>query len=107
MSAPASEMTADEMFESLTGFDEIGITKQFGKTITDLAKTDELQMVRALVFTDQRRAGLKDSEAFKAAQTFTLGEIDGYFTEDDEIDPEDPVTDSGKGEPSSELEPTS
>ena len=103
-----STSTADEMFESLTGYDEKAVTESFGATISALARNDELQMIRALVFVDKRREGAKARNALEAAQSLTIGEIHAYFAEEEaEPMPDDPVTDSGKGEPSPESEPTS
>lgn len=93
---PVCDLTADDMFESLNGFDELAITATFKHPITVLAKTDEMQFVRALVFIDQRRRDLKDREAYKAAQDLTMAALTAYFADDEEVDDEDPVTDQGK-----------
>ena len=91
-----SDLTADDMFESLNGFDELAITRHFGRPVTELAKTDEMQFVRALVFTDQRRRDLKDRDAYTAAQELSMGALTAYFADDVEPTPEDPETDQGK-----------
>jgi len=104
MTSP-SPMTGDEMFDSLTGFDEIAITKKFGKTISQLAQADELQFTRALIFIDYRRRGQKDDTAYEGAMTLPIDAADGrdavmtYFAKaQPEIMPESPVTDQGKGD---------
>lgn len=104
---PTCDLTADDMFDSLTGFDEIAVRQAFGGVnVYALSKTDPLQLARCLVFVDQRRRDLKDREAFKAAQGFTLAEVYDYFA-DDEVDPEDPDTDQGKDAAATETTPPS
>jgi hypothetical protein len=97
---PQTEVTADELFEDLSGFDEIAIKKAFGDDIAKLRK-EPFMFMRALVFIDQRRRlGLKHEAAHNAALTLTVRQLNDYFSDDepDEIDPEDPVTERGKGE---------
>lgn len=89
------DLTPEEMFESFTGFDEIAVAKAFDADVTALRKKP-LTFMRALVFVDQRRAGLNDQEAHHAALSLTLRQVDDYFTEDTEPMPEDPVTVEGK-----------
>jgi hypothetical protein len=50
-------MTAEEVFDSLTGFDEIAIAQQFRHTVADLAQNDVSMFARALVFVAKRRDG--------------------------------------------------
>jgi hypothetical protein len=45
-----TELTAEEVFDSLTGFDEIAIAQHFGRTVSDLAQSDASMFGRALVF---------------------------------------------------------
>jgi hypothetical protein len=93
-----STFTPDEMFESLTGFDEIAISKHFDADVSVL-RDRPFTFMRALVFIDQRRTGLSDPEAKEAALGLTLREVDDYFAEDqDEPNPEDPITPEGKGD---------
>lgn len=103
----STDMTADEMFESMTGYDEKAVTEAFGAPIATLARNDELQMVRALVFVDKRRQGVKGRHALEAAQALTIAEVDNYFAKDADPMPDDPTTDSGKGDSSPESEPES
>lgn len=105
--APHTDITADEMMESLTGFDEIFIRKHFERPIDVLGGADRLQFLRALIFTHYRREGEKEVSAYKAAQGLTLVEIKGYFAEDDELVPDDPVTDAGKDDETPESPPAS
>lgn len=93
-----TEITTEEMFESLTGFDEIAISNHFGGEVMDLSENKPMTFIRALVFVQERRNGSKDSDAKQKAMELTVKEITNYFTEDDEPMPEEPVTDSGKGD---------
>ncbi|MCA1984793.1 hypothetical protein [Nocardioides nematodiphilus] len=99
-----TELTADEFFNSLNGFDEIAIKKFFGVPINGLSGTkekegDPMQFLRALVFVNERRSGMNDHQAFEAAQTYSIQDInENYFAEPEiELDPDSPVTESGKG----------
>ncbi len=93
-------MTADEMFESLNGFDEIAIRQRFGVPIGSLAKeaeTEPFQFIRALAFVAERRAGKPDDEAFNAAMTLSGRDALAYFHDQPiELDPTDPDTAPGK-----------
>jgi len=73
------DQTAEEVFDSITGFDEIAISTHFGRTIQDLAETEPSMFGRALVFVVKRREGLEDAEARKAALTMTLKECNEDF----------------------------
>ena len=89
--------TVGEMLESLTGFEEIAISKQFDADIATLLATQATMAGRALVFIDQKRQGLSDSEAKKVSMEMTLKAVDGYFAEDEDAAvPEEPVTEAGK-----------
>lgn len=96
---PISDLTGDEMFESLTGFEEMAVKARFGVPINDLAKVDQLQLGRALVFADLKRQdrNLKDKDAHDAAQAMELGVVLDYFSDEpDEPFEDEPVTDAGK-----------
>lgn len=89
------KVTSEELFESLTGFDEIAISQQFGSTPTDLPGT---LLARALIFIAQRREGVSDSEAYQSAMSLPTGELTAIFTpEGDE--------ESGKESPAPEPQP--
>ena len=78
-----ANVTATELFESMTGYDEIAIGKAFGADPTELKGS---MLGRAMIFLLELRGGLADAEAFDAAMKVTAGELsDGYFLpEDDE-----------------------
>lgn len=69
--------TSEELFDSLTGFDELAIAQQFGAAPTDLLGT---MLGRALLFVAQRREGVSDAEAYKAAMELPTGELTAIFT---------------------------
>ena len=102
---PHTDISGGDMFLSLTGFDEIAVAKAFGTDIADLRETP-MRFLRALAFVHQRRCGLKDAEAYKAAMSMTIQEAGEYFADDEDeaadIDPDDPMSVEGKDdEPSS------
>lgn len=89
-----AELTAQETYDSLTGFEEIAIRKHFGMAVNEL---DKFTIGRALVFAHKRRDGLKDPEAYEAALAMTRSEVQEFFpAEADEPMPEDPETEQGK-----------
>ncbi|WP_395691799.1 hypothetical protein [Nocardioides sp.] len=91
-----SPMTAEEMAESLTGFDEIAIEKHFGIDIYTDSETKGVKALRALVFVDLRRGGKSDDQAKQAAMEMALRDANTYFADDEpELDPEHPETPSG------------
>jgi hypothetical protein len=90
------QQTAEEVLESLTGFDEMAIKQHFGSTVSDLAG-DQTMLGRGLVFVLKRRDGLNDDDARNAALGMPLKDITSYFADESE--------ESGKDEPSSELSP--
>lgn len=93
----STNITANEMVESLTGFEEIAIANQFGAEITELFEKRPMGAVRALVFVDMTRSGLTTPDAKRAALELTIKQVTGYFlAEEDEPMPDDPVTESGK-----------
>lgn len=100
------EMTADEFFESLNGFDEIAVAKAFGDKPIALSKSDPMWFARSLVFVAKRREQLSDPDAKKYAMESTVKEINAFFREDEETDPENPVTPGGKELLSADPSPT-
>lgn len=97
-SEPTSDQSAGATFDTLTKFDEIAIVKAFGEDLYTL-RNKPFDFLRCLAFTHQRRAGLAHDEAREAAFNLTIGQLGDYFADDpEEIDPEDPDTDEGKGD---------
>lgn len=93
-----TDQTASEVFDSLTGFDEMSITQHFGRPISELVD-DSSMFGRALVFVLKRRDGANDDDARNAALEMTLKAVSGYFAEESQ--------ESGKDENSSESQPMS
>lgn len=94
----ATTMTGEEMFESLTGFDEVAITQHFGAEVGNLAESKPTMFLRAMVFTHLRREGRTDKEAKAESMGLTLKACNDYFADDNEPNPEDPVTEVGEGD---------
>jgi hypothetical protein len=94
----AATMGANELTDTLNGYDELAISKAFGEDISQV-KARPLMFLRALAFVDFRRQGIKDGAAYKAAMELLSKDLADHFPDDpDELDPEDPVTESGKDE---------
>ena len=91
-----TDKTAEEVLDSLTGFDEMAIKQHFGAPISDLA-TDQSMLARALVFVLRRRDGNSDDDARNQVLAMSLKEILGFFSEES--------AESGKDEPSPEMKP--
>lgn len=72
--------TVLDSLKAMNGFDEVAVEQYFRSEITDLPNT---RMMRALVFTLNRRRGESDEDAFKAAMGLTLGDLEGYFADPD------------------------
>lgn len=96
----SEKLNGTEIFESLTGFEEIAIAQRFGRTVLDLAGNDQTMFGRSLVFASKRRDGANDEDAWQAAMSMPLKEINGLV-----VDVEDDEDAAGKGEaPAPELE---
>jgi hypothetical protein len=93
-----ADQTISEVMESLNGFEEIAISERFGASIGKLADVNETLFMRALVFTDMTRAGMTPGEARNAAMRMRLGEVKNWhLPDDDDVMPDDPDSESGKG----------
>lgn len=90
------QFTAEEVADSLTGFDEMAIKQHFGSTLTKLAE-DQSMLARALVFVLKRRDGANDDDARNDALGMALKEVMSHFA--------DESVESGKDESSSEPQP--
>jgi hypothetical protein len=93
----SAQITASEMLESLTGYDEIAIATHFGSEALELAEKKPTMLARAMAFVHMTREGQSTSEAKKAAMTLSIRAANEYFvTSEDEPMPEEPVTEEGK-----------
>jgi hypothetical protein len=100
-----SDKRGTELFESLTGFEEIAIAQRFGRTVLDLAGDDQTMFGRALIFAGQRREGATDEEAWQAAMSMPLKQVQELVVDVDDDAAETDAGDAGKGEPEPEPEP--
>jgi hypothetical protein len=91
-------MTGEEMFESLTGFEEVAVSQHFNAEVGNLAESKPTMFLRAMVFTHLVREGRTPKEAKAEVMGMTLKACNGYFAEDDEITPDEPVTLAGEGD---------
>lgn len=103
-----SGLTAEEVTESLTGWDEIAVAKHFdGFDLYMSGEAKPMLLLRALAFVHLRRAEAgTDAAAHKAAMDLTVADLYDYFEQDDEANPEDPDTDSGKDDSTPAVEPS-
>lgn len=90
-----SKLTAEEAFDTLTGFDEIAIAQHFGRNVGDLGVNDVSMFARALIFVFKRRDGATDDEARNAVLAMPLKECNAFFGEAN-------AEESGKDSPSEE-----
>jgi len=92
---PHAQITGEEMAESLTGFEELAISKHFGKDeFTELPGT---MAGRAMVFIALRREGKTDKDAYDECMAMTLKQCGTYFAEaEPDAMPEEPDSESGK-----------
>lgn len=86
-------MTAGELYESTTGYDDIAIERAFGGSLIDWAPNEDtgshghpMKLLRALIFVAERREGLKDPEAKHAALNMSVKDCQDYFAEEDDDD---------------------
>jgi hypothetical protein len=78
------KIVTEDLVNSLTGFDEVAITRAFGAPLDAL--TGSLTM-RALAFVADKRAGAKDVDAYRAVMGCPVADIADRFAVDiDEVD---------------------
>lgn len=66
-----------EFFNSLTGFDEIGIKREFGEPVTALQSSEPTTWLRSLAYIALKRRGEHDPK--QAALGMTLAELRDFF----------------------------
>lgn len=88
------KLTASEVVQSLTGFDEIAIEQKFGDDISVIGSKSVGKFGRALGFILLRRSGMKDAEALTRVQGMTRAEVDELFA--NESDADLPGSEAGK-----------
>lgn len=89
-------ITVDEYVDALTGYDEVEIPKRFGADYTSLDGTLGL---RALVWSSLRAKGISDDDAYDQVMKMKQSDVVFLIADDeDEVFPDEPTTESGKGE---------
>jgi hypothetical protein len=85
-------LDANQIAESLTGFDEIAIEQWFKAPFSTIAH-DQLKLLRSLYFIHLRRAeGATDKAAWRTSMEMPLSELKAQFLEEDDgADPDDDV----------------
>ncbi len=84
------DVSAGTLFLTLTGFDEIAISRAFGSPIEEL-RPRPFMFLRACAFVHQRRGGAKDAVAHKTVMDLSVQALGDYFPDDpDELDDDDP-----------------
>jgi hypothetical protein len=76
-----AKVTATEVFESLTGHDEVAVTEAFGASSERLQGT---MLARSLVFVLERRDGKPHNEAYEAAMAIPQKALLDYFVPEDD-----------------------
>lgn len=95
----SANISASEMLESLTGYDEVAISQHFGAEALELAEKKPTMLARAMAFVHMTREGSDTKAAKKAAMELSIREANDYFAESqDEPFPEEPVTAEGEGD---------
>ncbi len=104
-----TDLTQREVIESLTGYEELAIKEKFKATLGALFDEAISTAQRGLAFVLYTRQENGPKDAYKAAMTLTVGQLDDVFAtdDDDEVFDEDPVTPAGKDVPQLEKRPTS
>lgn len=79
-----AKVTASEVFESLTGFDEVAIAKTFGVNPNDYDSDGNSKLVgtllgRALVFVHECREGKNEHDAYTQSMSLSQKELIDYF----------------------------
>jgi hypothetical protein len=98
----SAQISATDMVESITGFEEIAIEKHFGLDVYQDGEDKPIKVMRALAFLLRTREGLDAKTAKEQVMAMPMGAVQDLFADElEELDPEDPMTESGKdSEPS-------
>ena len=113
-----AKLTAQEVTESLTGWDEIAIEDAFGRTLEEMADEEghrQIMLMRALGAVVVARSKNLEAgsfpKAFKDAYREVMGmrqsQVTGLFAEEpDDVMPDEPDSESGKDDSVPMSEPT-
>lgn len=102
MTETVEKLNVEELTESLTGFEEIAISKVF--SVKDFMTLPGTMSVRALLFVVYKRDGDNDTDAYQKAMEMSMKAVQEFFDDDIEAIPDEPVTESGKGSESDDSE---
>ena len=95
----------EEFFKTLNGFEEIAIEKMFFSSAAELAiKADSgntFPLMRAMLFVQAKRDGVKDGEAFRSVMHMTALDVTERFEA-----PPNGGEDEGKAPEPTETRPT-
>ena len=94
-----TQISASEMVQSLTGFEEIAIEKHMGIDPYADGETKPLKVLRALLFVQATREGMTAPAAREHAMGLAMGAVQDRFVEEEEpedLDPDEPETEAGK-----------
>lgn len=97
MPESTEKLSLEEVVESLTGYEEIEIEKQFGDDIEELLENKPRAGLRAAVFIIARRRGAALPAAKDEAMKLSMRALNDCFADETiELDPDDPETEQGK-----------
>lgn len=91
------DMTAGDVVQSLTGWEEDDIARQWGGKVQDLAETDKNRLLRALYYVCRKRRGDTGKEAYKRTMDTSIQAVADYFPDPPEGSDEDEAA-QGKDE---------
>lgn len=74
-------LSPSDVISSFTGFDEIAIENLFRRSFATMGEST--LALRAAEFVVQRRAGLKDGDAYKAAMNMPFGDLTALYADED------------------------
>lgn len=97
---PQTDLTTDEVLDSLTGHEELWIADQFGKPVSGFI-LDPGMYRRILMFIVKRREGVNENDARKAVMDMQLKDVLEFFATEGSED----AVESGKDESQDEQQP--
>lgn len=78
----------DALSRSINGFEQIAIRRMFRERL-DALSADGVMLMRAFLFVVEKRNGMSDPDAYRAAMNMTIEEVVARFPQDDGSEPED------------------
>jgi hypothetical protein len=93
------KVNADELFESLTGFEEIAVEKAFGKDPSEIANSGKMiKFLRVLAFILAKREGKNDMQAKQYCMSLPVSDLTDLFETVEEEESDEDGDDSGEAE---------